>query len=217
MHLRAPSRVLATAVALVMLTGGGATFALAAYSGVTASGQILSCMSKTTYTIRVVDHPACRSTETLLSWTQKGPAGATGAMGATGPAGPAGPVGPVGPQGPTGPQGPPGSNATVPAFVNQFGSSNIPDGSGGGSGACGSANRFLGEIWLFGGSFAPAGSHVADGSLLSISSNTALFSLFGTQYGGNGTTTFALPDLRAIAPNHVGYVVCLEGIYPSRP
>ena len=48
----------------------------------------------------------------------------------------------------------------------------------------------------FAGNFAPSGWHVADGSLLSIAQNTALFSLIGTTYGGNSQTTFALPDLR---------------------
>jgi len=55
---------------------------------------------------------------------------------------------------------------------------------------------FLGEIRIFGGNFAPNGWAFCDGSVLSIAQNTALFSLLGTTYGGNGTTTFALPDLR---------------------
>ena len=54
----------------------------------------------------------------------------------------------------------------------------------------------LGEIAEFAGNFAPSGWAFADGQILSISSNIALFSLLGTQYGGNGTTDFALPDLR---------------------
>jgi len=55
---------------------------------------------------------------------------------------------------------------------------------------------FLGEIRIFAGNFAPTGWALCDGSLLQISQNTALFSVVGTLYGGNGTTTFALPDLR---------------------
>jgi microcystin-dependent protein len=58
---------------------------------------------------------------------------------------------------------------------------------------------FLGQIMLVGFNFAPQGWAFCDGSLLSISQNTALFSLLGTTYGGNGTTTFALPDLRGRA------------------
>lgn len=54
----------------------------------------------------------------------------------------------------------------------------------------------LGELIMFGGNFAPGGWLFADGSLLSINQNQALFSLLGTQFGGDGRTTFALPDLR---------------------
>ena len=61
---------------------------------------------------------------------------------------------------------------------------------------------FLGEIRMFGGNFAPAGWATCDGQLLSIDQNAALFSLIGTIYGGNGQTTFALPDLRGRLPMH---------------
>ena len=63
---------------------------------------------------------------------------------------------------------------------------------------------FLGEIKMFAGNFAPRGFAFCDGQLLAISSNTALFSLLGTTYGGDGRTTFALPDLRGRAPIHAG-------------
>ena len=56
--------------------------------------------------------------------------------------------------------------------------------------------KFLGEVTPFAGNFAPGGWALANGQVLSISQNTALFSLLGTTYGGNGITTFALPDLR---------------------
>lgn len=55
----------------------------------------------------------------------------------------------------------------------------------------------------------------ADGRLLTIASNTALFFLLGTTYGGNGSTNFALPDLRSAAPNGLTYVICVTGIFPS--
>jgi microcystin-dependent protein len=55
----------------------------------------------------------------------------------------------------------------------------------------------------------------ADGRLLQISSNTALFSLIGTTYGGDGRTTYALPDLRAAAPNGLTYTICDVGVFPS--
>jgi microcystin-dependent protein len=58
------------------------------------------------------------------------------------------------------------------------------------------AEPFLGEIRIFAGNFAPRGWALCNGQILAISQNTALFSLLGTFYGGNGTSTFALPDLR---------------------
>ena len=63
---------------------------------------------------------------------------------------------------------------------------------------------FLGEIRMVGFNFAPQGWAMCDGQLMSISQNTALFSLLGTTFGGDGKTTFALPDLRGRAPIHTG-------------
>ena len=59
---------------------------------------------------------------------------------------------------------------------------------------------FLGEIRMFAGNFAPTGWAFCQGQLLPIAQNTALFSLLGTTYGGDGRTTFALPDLRGRVP-----------------
>jgi microcystin-dependent protein len=63
---------------------------------------------------------------------------------------------------------------------------------------------FLGQIIMFGGNFAPRNWAFCDGQLLPISQNTALFSILGTTYGGDGRTTFALPDLRGRAAMHAG-------------
>jgi microcystin-dependent protein len=63
---------------------------------------------------------------------------------------------------------------------------------------------FIGQVQLFGFGWAPVGWALCNGQLLSISSNTALFSLLGTTYGGNGQTTFGLPDLRGRVPMHFG-------------
>ncbi len=63
---------------------------------------------------------------------------------------------------------------------------------------------FVGEIRMFAGNFAPRGWAFCDGQLLMISQNDALFSLFGTFYGGNGRTTFGLPDMRGRLPVHAG-------------
>lgn len=66
------------------------------------------------------------------------------------------------------------------------------------------AEPFLGEIRMFGGNYAPLGWAFCNGQLLAISQNDALFSLIGTTYGGNGITTFAVPDLRGRLPLHQG-------------
>jgi microcystin-dependent protein len=63
---------------------------------------------------------------------------------------------------------------------------------------------YLGEIRMFAGNFAPQGWAMCNGQLLPISQNTALFSLIGTYYGGNGTNTFALPNLQSRVAIHQG-------------
>ena len=84
-----------------------------------------------------------------------------------------------------------------------------------GSGALG-AEPMLGEVALVALDFAPKGYMDADGALLPISQHTALFSLYGTVYGGDGKTTFALPKMD---PPLAGlkYLVAVQGIYPQRP
>lgn len=66
------------------------------------------------------------------------------------------------------------------------------------------ATPFLGEIRMVAFNYAPYGWALCNGQLLSISQNTALFALLGTMYGGDGVTTFALPDLRGRVPIHYG-------------
>jgi microcystin-dependent protein len=66
------------------------------------------------------------------------------------------------------------------------------------------SNPFVGEIRMFGGNFAPAGWAFCDGQVLPISENETLFQLIGTTYGGDGESTFALPDLQSRTPRHIG-------------
>ena len=66
------------------------------------------------------------------------------------------------------------------------------------------SSPYVGEIRIFAGSFAPAGWAFCDGQLLPISENDVLFNLIGTTYGGDGQSTFALPDLRGRVPVHMG-------------
>jgi microcystin-dependent protein len=71
------------------------------------------------------------------------------------------------------------------------------------------ANPYVGEIRIFAGNFAPQGWAFCDGSILSIAENEVLFVLIGTTYGGDGQSTFGLPDLRGRLPIHQGdgYVI----------
>src|ERR1044071_4933411 len=66
------------------------------------------------------------------------------------------------------------------------------------------AQPYVGEIRMFAGNFAPAGWMFCEGQLLPISENETLFNLIGTTYGGDGQSTFALPDLRGRLPLHQG-------------
>lgn len=105
---------------------------------------------------------------------------------------------------------------------------------------------YAGEIRLFAGDFAPRGWAFCDGRLISIDRNPVLFALLGTMYGGDGITSFALPDLRGRVPVQPGqgdyqpgiqrpraraavgndvqvsatltlnYIICLQGVFPDR-
>src|SRR5512135_3131486 len=66
------------------------------------------------------------------------------------------------------------------------------------------ADQFVAEIRIFAGNFAPTGWALCNGQLMPISQNTALFSLLGTTYGGDGKSTFALPNLQGAAPLQQG-------------
>jgi microcystin-dependent protein len=72
------------------------------------------------------------------------------------------------------------------------------------------SNPFLGEIRLFAGNFNPRGWALTNGQILAISQNTALFSLLGTTYGGNGTSNFALPNFQSRMPVHQGQGIGLS-------
>jgi hypothetical protein len=142
----------------------------------------------------------------------------------TGPAGPAGPQGlqgvqgapgPQGPTGSTGPQGVPGPAGTIPQVLANFSTvlgNNLS-----------LIHNFeypltctIGDIILsVNGYNAPGNVIPADGSLLTIQDHTALFTLIGTKFGGNGTSNFAVPNLTSAAPNGMQYSICLNGTFPS--
>ena len=78
------------------------------------------------------------------------------------------------------------------------------------------SDPFVAEIRIFGFNFAPTGWALCNGQLMPISQNTALFSLLGTIYGGDGKTTFALPDLQGTCPTHQGQGAGLQRMVPRR-
>jgi hypothetical protein len=96
------------------------------------------------------------------------------------------------------------------SFVGNYG---VTSEGGGGTG-CAAAGRILGEIVLTAFNFGVGTP--ADGRILSIAENAALFSLIGTTYGGDGVTTFAVPDLRPITPKGMAYSICAVGLFPTR-
>ena len=102
----------------------------------------------------------------------------------------------------TGPAGPPGTTGI-------FGTKTNTAATGTGGTQC-----TLGEVILTAGNTTTAETIPADGQLLSIAQNTTLFSLFGTRYGGDGKTTFALPNLKKAAPNGLTYSICQFGVFP---
>ena len=76
-------------------------------------------------------------------------------------------------------------------------------------------NQFLGEIRMFAGSYAPAGWALCQGQLMPISQNTALYSLLGTTYGGDGRSTFALPNMQGNTPMCAGQGAGLSSYPPG--
>jgi hypothetical protein len=108
-----------------------------------------------------------------------------------------------------------GSVVCDPIEDPRFQDALIPLGSSGASSSV--VDCFLGQIWLTANNYALPGTMLADGRLLQISQHSALFALLGTTYGGNGISTFALPDLRDLGPRGTSYVICVTGSFPSRP
>lgn len=151
-----------------------------------------------------------------------GPQGEQGKLGPPGPPGPQGVQGKEGPQGeqgeqgvqgkigPEGPEGPVGGTGNNVVYTQPLDSNMQPYLTVNCSIAVQglfpsrSSDPFLGEIRFFGFNFNPRGWALCNGQLLAISQNTALFSLLGTTYGGDGRTTFGLPDMRGRTAIHFG-------------
>jgi microcystin-dependent protein len=75
---------------------------------------------------------------------------------------------------------------------------------------------FVGQVEAFAFNFAPQGWAPCDGRLLQIAANTALFSLIGMTYGGDGKSTFALPKLAPVAPGGPNFFIALNGTFPPK-
>jgi len=197
------------------------------------SSVIHACYNRSTGAARIVGAATdCHSYETAVSWNNEGPVGpigatgakgSTGTKGATGATGPAGARGPQGATGSTGPKGATGAQGpagTIPANLDAVSGKLSANGGIGYAGnevfVYGATNYcMLGDIVLSVNGYGE-GALPADGRLLQISQNTAMFSLLGTNFGGDGQTTFALPDLRAFAPQGLQYSICVYGIFPGR-
>jgi len=80
----------------------------------------------------------------------------------------------------------------------------------------GAADCYIGQIELTANTYPPPGYMFAAGQTLAISQYQMLFSLLGVNYGGNGTSTFRVPDLRKQAPGGTAYILCYQGVFPSR-
>jgi hypothetical protein len=212
-------------LALFLALAGGAY----AIQGTTPP-TIRACYSSRTGALRVLRTAHCGRGEIFVTWNQRGIAGPAGAQGPQGLQGPTGTVdtsnfytksqtdtrylpvaGIAANSSELGGQAP-----SAFAASSLFGSPTSVNGGSNPDPYC-----VLGEIKLTAtsGASLPPNWTLAQGQLVSIVSNTPLFSLLGTTYGGNGTTNFAVPDLRGAepkgaSPSAVNYAICTSGIFP---
>jgi hypothetical protein len=181
-----PSPAMVVALVALLIACSGAAFAAIPSS----SGTITTCYDKGNGTLRVIDAEdgdTCHSTETALSWKD----GITGKVADSDKLD--------------------GKDSSKFARASLFGS---PVDAYNGENP--NANCVLGEVRLFAGHVTAGGFKMTRGQVLQIDQHQALYNLIGTAYGGNGETTFALPDLRGAEPNGAGttapnYAICTQG------
>jgi hypothetical protein len=206
--------MVAAGVLACVLLGAGIAIA-----DVPDGNTIHACRNTTTFVIRVIDtskgQTCSTSTETALSWTRlrwRGAWSSTVAY-AIGDSVSSGGSSYIAIAAST--NKPPTTNPSVwnllaaKGVVSGLGTSTNSASPGSSGTTC-----VLGQIRLYAGKTFSSGEEAASGQLLSIASNTTLFSLLGTTYGGNGSTTFALPNLTKLAPNHMTYTICVAGVFP---
>lgn len=235
---RYPRHSTVVAYVAMFIALGGSAYAVSGGS----PGQIRACVSRSGI-FRAVQGGHCSRGQQMLVWNQQGPAGPKGAPGTPGAQGQPGPQGQAGPagspgssgsagatgttgaRGTTGPTGPTGTVDTSQFYTKTQSDARYASASLFGtpalasSGTAGDSSCILGEIKLMAGEPLPTNWALAHGQLLTISQNTALFSLLGTQFGGDGRTDFALPNLQGAEPKGAGptgvnYVICTSGIFP---
>jgi hypothetical protein len=187
-------RKLALVLAGIAATLAVGSIAVAAIPDV--GGTVHGCYEKVSGQLRVTDPQTnapktCTVKETPLDWNLRGIQGLPG------------------PEGPAGPAGEPGADPTADAFVRGFGT------DVGNAAAATGADCTLGQVLLTASTLKTAGGVPANGQLLPIAQNVALFALLGTTYGGDGKSTFALPDLRSITPDNMTYSICIFGVWPA--
>lgn len=186
-----PSPAMGVALLALLIAASGAAFAAIPSS----NGTITACYDKGNGSLEVIDAEdgeTCRSTETELSWKD----GINGKVANSDKLD--------------------GKDSSQFARASLFGSP-----VSGRNGEAPNSDCVVGEVRLFAGSVTPGGWKMARGQVLQVSDydETGLPSLLGNKYGGNGDTTFALPDLRGAEPNGAGqaapyYAICTQGIYP---
>lgn len=233
-----PRHATVVAYLALFIALGGSAYAVSGGS----TGKIRACVSRSGV-LRVLRGAHCSKGQKLLVWNQQGIQGPQGGSGAQGPPGPqgtqgsqgtsgsagpqgvTGPRGTTGPRGVTGPTGPTGTVNTSQFYTKTQSDARYASASLFGSpvnsysGSSGDSSCILGEIKLMAGTGLASNWALAHGQLLPINQNQALFSLLGTNFGGNGTTDFALPNLQGAEPKGAGpagvnYVICTSGIFP---
>lgn len=200
-------RYIATAAMFLLLVS---TATIAATPPPATPTVIIACYNVQNGRARIVPSTSdCGDNESFVIWNIKGPAG---------PQGPQESRGPIGATGPAGPAGPPG---TIPPNLTTLSSDLSTDGlsfTGAETfqgAACNNLN--IGDVVLSVNGYGAGGALPADGRILPIAGNTAMFSLLGINFGGDGITIVGLPDLRPFTPKGLQYSICVTiGIFPPR-
>ena len=198
------ARVALTGASLIVISSSDTSVTANLPFGIVPGAYLLTVQNATTGLLGLFD----------ATIGQVGPTGPQGPPGPTGQTGPAGPTGPTGPAGPTGPTGPSG---TIPANLTTLSralSTNGGTAFGYNKISIACSNLNIGDVFLSVNSYSQ-GALPADGRLLNITDYIQVFALIGTQFGGDGKTTFALPDLRPFAPQLLQYSICVEGNFPA--